>query len=213
MKILYIDTTTSYLYGALWNENKVVGSVSTKLDKDLSVFTLQKIKEMFEKANLEPSSIDKIIVVNGPGSFTGIRIGVTIAKVYAYSLKKKITTISSLQAMALSTKKNVEYRIPIIDARRGYVYAAIYDKDNMPILKEQYLSLQALLCAIENLPGDYTVITNDQTEIENKEEYSPNYDRIISTYQDQEELNPHAVNPIYLKLTEAEEKQGVSSDD
>lgn len=213
MKILYIDTTTSYLYGALWDENKVVESVSTKLDKDLSVFTLQKIKEMFEKENLEPSSIDKIIVVNGPGSFTGIRIGVTIAKVYAYSLKKKITTISSLQAMALSTKKNVEYRIPIIDARRGYVYAAIYDKDNMPILKEQYLSLQALLCAIENLPGDYTVITNDQTEIENKEEYSPNYDRIISTYQDQEELNPHAVNPIYLKLTEAEEKQGVSSDD
>lgn len=213
MKILYIDTTTSYLYVALWDENKVVESVSTKLDKDLSVFTLQKIKEMFEKANLEPSSIDKIIVVNGPGSFTGIRIGVTIAKVYAYNLKKKITTISSLQAMALSTKKNVEYRIPIIDARRGYVYAAIYDKDNMPILKEQYLSLQALLCAIENLPGDYTVITNDQTEIENKEEYSPNYDRIISTYQDQEELNPHAVNPIYLKLTEAEEKQGVSSDD
>jgi len=213
MRILYIDTTTSYLYGALFDENKVIESVSEKLGKDLSVFTLQKIKEMFDKTNLEPSDVDKIMVVNGPGSFTGIRIGVTIAKVYAHSLKKKITAISSLQAMALSTKKDVEYRIPIIDARREYVYAAIYDKDNMLILKEQYLSLQALLCAIENLPGDYTVITNDKIEIENKEEYSPNYDRIINTYQDNEELNPHAVNPIYLKLTEAEEKQGVTSND
>lgn len=213
MKILYIDTTTSYLYGALYEENKVIESVTIKLGKDLSVFTLQKIKEMFEKANLELDHIDKIIVVNGPGSFTGIRIGVTIAKVYAYSLKKKITTISSLQAMALSTKKDVEYRIPIIDARRGYVYAAIYDKDNVPILKEQYLSLQALLSAIENLPGEYTVITNDEIEIENKEDYFPNYEIIIHTMKEKEEINPHAVNPIYLKLTEAEEKQGVANND
>lgn len=213
MRILYIDTTTSYLYGALWFDGRVIESVSIKLGKDLSVFTLQKIKEMFEKANLDPKDIDKIIVVNGPGSFTGIRIGVTIAKVYAYSLKKKITTISSLQAMSLSTKKDVEYRIPIIDARRGYVYAAIYDKDNMPILKEQYLSLQALLCAIENLPGDHTIITNDEIEVENKEEYSPNYDKIISTFKEKESLNPHAINPDYLKLTEAEEKQGIDSDD
>ena len=213
MKILYIDTTTSYLYGALYEENKVIKSVTTKLGKDLSVFTLQKIKEMFASSNLEPDCIDKIIVVNGPGSFTGIRIGVTIAKVYAYSLGKKITTISSLQAMSLSTKKNVEYKIPVIDARRGYVYGAIYDKDNIPVLKEQYLSLQALLCAIENLPGDYTVITNNELEIENRENYSPNYEKIISTFEEKEELNPHAVNPIYLKLTEAEEKQGVDTND
>jgi len=213
MRILYIDTTTSYLYGALWENDKVIESVSIKLGKDLSVFTLEKIKEMFDKSHLEPNDIDKIIVVNGPGSFTGIRIGVTIAKVYANSLKKKITTISSLQAMSLSTKKEVEYRIPIIDARRGYVYASIYDKDNVPILKEQYLSLQALLCAIEDLPGDYTIITNDEIELEKKESYSPNYEKIISTFQDKEALNPHAVNPLYLKLTEAEEKQGVKSDD
>lgn len=213
MRYLYIDTSSSYLYSGIVEDNKLIAEIKEEFGQSLSEVALPKIVSLFEKNNLTAKDIDKIIVVNGPGSFTGIRIGVTIAKVYAYSLKKKITTISSLQAMALSTKKNVEYRIPIIDARRGYVYAAIYDKDNMPILKEQYLSLQALLCAIENLPGDYTVITNDETEIGNKEEYSPNYNRIISTYQDKEELNPHAVNPIYLKLTEAEEKQGVSSDD
>ncbi len=207
MKILYIDTTTSYLYGALWIDNKVEESVNIKLGKDLSVFTLQKISEMFEHAKMNPKEIDKIIVVNGPGSFTGIRIGVTIAKTYAYSLKKEISTISSLQAMALSSKKETEYKIPIIDARRDYVYAAIYDNNNLPVLRDQYLSRQALLCAIDNLPGEYSVITNDEIEIDHIEEYTPNFQKIIDTYQDKEVENPHAVNPNYLKLTEAEEKQ------
>ena len=209
MKILYIDTTTSYLYGALWIDNKVVESVNIKLGKDLSVFTLQKISEMVEHAQLDSKEIDKIIVVNGPGSFTGIRIGVTFSKIYAYSLKKNISTISSLQAMALSSKKDTDYKIPVIDARRDYVYAAIYDKENIPILKEQYLSREALLCAIDNLPGEYSVITNDEIEMDHLEEYTPNFAKIIDTYKEKEEENPHAVNPNYLKLTEAEEKQNV----
>ena len=213
MKILYIDTTSSYLYGAVWEDNKIKESVNMKLDKDLSVFTLNKISEMLKQAKIEPREIDKIIVVNGPGSFTGIRIGVTIAKTYAYSLKKKITTISSLQAMALSSKKETEYKVPIIDARRDYVYGAIYDKNHLPVLKEQYLSRQALLCAIDNLPGGYSVITNDEIEMNHKEGYSPNFNKIIDTYKEKQEENPHAVNPNYLKLTEAEEKQKVEKHD
>ncbi|MDE5587046.1 MAG: tRNA (adenosine(37)-N6)-threonylcarbamoyltransferase complex dimerization subunit type 1 TsaB, partial [Bacilli bacterium] len=186
-----------------------VESVNIKLGKDLSVFTLQKISEMVEHAQLDSKEIDKIIVVNGPGSFTGIRIGVTFSKIYAYSLKKNISTISSLQAMALSSKKDTDYKIPVIDARRDYVYAAIYDKENIPILKEQYLSREALLCAIDNLPGEYSVITNDEIEMDHLEEYTPNFAKIIDTYKEKEEENPHAVNPNYLKLTEAEEKQNV----
>lgn len=213
MRILYIDTSTNYLYSALWEDNQVVESINTKLDKALSVFTLQKISELLLNHQLEPKDIDKIIVVNGPGSFTGIRVGVTIAKVYACSLKIPVTTISSLQAMALSIKKETAYKIPIIDARRGYVYSSIYDQNNMPILKEQYLSLSALVCAIENLPGEYSIITNDEISIEKKESYTPNFQKIIDTYQNKEVENPHSVNPLYLKLTEAEEKQRESKHD
>lgn len=207
MRILYIDTTTNYLYGALWNKDQVIESVNIKLDKDLSVFTLQKISEMLSKQNIEPKEVDKIIVVNGPGSFTGIRVGVTIAKTYALGLQKKISTISSLQAMAASSKTEATYKIPVIDARRGFVYAAIYDNQNTPVLKEQYLSLTALNCAIDNLPGEYTIITNDSVDIEKKEQYIPNFFNIINLYKDKEEENPHLVNPMYLKLTEAEEKK------
>lgn len=209
MRILYIDTTTNYLYSALWEDGKIVQELKEKLDKDLSVFTLQKISEMMNNVNWNPKDIDKILVVNGPGSFTGIRVGVTIAKTYAYGLNKQISTVSSLKAMACSTTKDCPYRIPIIDARRGYVFAAIYDKENNAILKEQYVSLAALKCTIESLPGDYTVITNNDIDVEEKEEYNPNFDTILNKYHDQELENPHLVNPIYLKLTEAEEKQNI----
>ncbi len=209
MKLLYIDTTTNHLYAALWENETVTGEINLQLDKDLSVFTLPKIKDLLDQHGLTPNEIDKILVVNGPGSFTGIRIGVTIAKTMAYSLKKEITTISSLEAMALSSKVESDYKIPIIDARRGYVYAGIFDKENHEVLKQQYVSLVALKCTMENLPGTISVITNDDIDIENKETYTPNFEKIISVGKDKEAINPHAVNPAYLKLTEAEEKQNL----
>jgi len=128
MKILYIDTTTSYLYTGLVVDKKLVSEVKKDLGKDLSSYTLKEIDTMLKQNHLEPNDIDKIIVVNGPGSFTGIRVGVTIAKTYAYSLKKEIVTISSLEAMAISSKEDDIIKVPLIDARRGYVYGAIIVK-------------------------------------------------------------------------------------
>ncbi len=209
MKILYIDTTSSYLYSGIVDEGKLLTEVKEELGKDLSSNTLPKIEEMFQKVQLQPEDIDKIIVVNGPGSFTGIRVGVTIAKTYAYSLKKKITTISSLEAMALSSKKETKFQIPIIDARRNYVYAAIYEQERNPILKPQYIKLDTLKCAVDQLIGSYQYISNQEFKDFEIESYDPDILKIVSTYQEKEEVNPHAVNPIYLKQTEAEEKQNL----
>ena len=207
MRILYIDTTTSNLYTAIYEDNKIVESISSSFGKDLSKVALDKIKGMLDNQSLTPKDIDKIIVVNGPGSFTGIRIGVTLAKTLAYTLNKDITTISSLQAMALSIKDSNEFIVPIIDARRGFVYAAIYDKDGNPILKDQYISFESLKQACDNLIGDYSFIGNNINFDLDYEEYSPDFLNIIEKYKDKENINPHLVNPIYLKLTEAEENK------
>ena len=209
MKILYIDTTSSWLYSSVFDNGKITGELKVQLGKDLSVFTLSKIQELLIKVNLQPNDIDKILVVNGPGSFTGIRIGVTIAKTYAWGLKKEISTVSSLEAMALSSSQKSTYKVPVIDARRNYCYAAIYDENNLPILKEQYMSYASLKCVLENLPGEYSIITNDSIELQPQEIYTPDFEKIISFYQSRESVNPHSVNPIYLKLTEAEEKNKV----
>ena len=173
MKILYIDTTTSYLYTGLVVDKKLVSEVKKDLGKDLSSYTLKEIDTMLKQNHLEPNDIDKIIVVNGPGSFTGIRVGVTIAKTYAYSLKKEIVTISSLEAMAISSKEDDIIKVPLIDARRGYVYGAIYSKDNMPILKPQYISLETLKCATGQLLDKFAYISNQKFENIETESYNP----------------------------------------
>ena len=136
MRILYIDTSSSYLYTAIVEDNKLLGEVKEEFGQSLSEVALPKIVSVFTENNIKPEQIDKIIVVNGPGSFTGIRIGITIAKVYAWSLNIPITTITSLEAMMLSNEKDA-YKVPVIDARRQYVFGAIYDSNNRQILKPQ----------------------------------------------------------------------------
>lgn len=208
MRILYIDTTTSYLYTGVVIDGKLLTEVKQDFGKDLSSVALKKISEMLESNNLKPNDIDKIIVVNGPGSFTGIRVGVTIAKTYAYGLNKEITTITSLEAMAISCKDNT-FKVPLIDARRGYVYGAIFNDDNSHVLKPQYIKLEAIKCAVDNLIGDFTYISNQKFDDIETIEYNPDIEKIVNTFKDKESENPHAVSPIYLKLTEAEEKQNL----
>ena len=109
MRILYIDTSSSYLYAGIAEDNNLLAEVKKEFGTSLSEEALPEIVSLFTKTNLTAKDIDKIIVVNGPGSFTGIRIGITIAKVYAWSLNIPITTITSLEAMMLSNEKDDPY--------------------------------------------------------------------------------------------------------
>ena len=111
--------------------------------------------------------------------------------------------------MALSSKEDTKIKIPLIDARRGYIYGAIYGENLSQILKPQYLKLETLKCAQENLLEDYTYISNQEFEDINIEKYNPDIEKIVNTCSNRENINPHAVNPIYLKMTEAEEKQNL----
>jgi len=136
MRVLYIDTSSSYLYTGIVENGRIIEELKEDFSHELSKYALPKIVSMFEEKNLSAKDIDKIIVVNGPGSFTGIRIGITIAKVYAWSLNIAITTISALAAMAISSLEN-KIHVPMINARRGYVFAAIYDENYKELLESK----------------------------------------------------------------------------
>lgn len=206
MKILYIDTSSSFLYSALIENNRIISEVKEEYGQSLSEVALPKIAKMFTNNNLSPKSVDKIIVVNGPGSFTGIRIGVTIAKVYAWTLKIPITTILSLEAMAISSETN-NYHVPIINARRGFVFAAIYDENQNNILKPQHIKITELKKELDKIV-DYEIISNDEfDEFDNIKKYNPNILKIVEHFKNKKEISAHAVNPEYLKLTEAEENK------
>lgn len=205
MRILYIDTSSSYLYTSIVENDKLIFEIKEEFGQSLSEVALPRIVSMFEDNNLSPKDIDKIIVVNGPGSFTGIRIGITIAKIYAWSLNIPITTIYSLEAMAISSSKDT-YHVPILNARRGYVYTAIYDKDYKEVLKPCHILLTDLQEKLKDIK-EYEYISNDEFDELDVNSYSPNMIKVVNYFKDKENINPHAVNPEYLKLTEAEESK------
>ena len=207
MKLLYIDTSSSNLYAGIVDNDSLVISVKKNLGKEMSKYALNEISLMFKTNNINPSDIDKIIVVSGPGSFTGIRIGMTIAKIYAFSLKKQITSISSLQAMAYSTNIN-KIKVPILDARRGYVYAGVY-KDDISLKEDQYIKLEDLISYLDNLKQEYIFITNDsKLDNLNRIKYNPDILTIVNKTKNKQNINSHLIEPVYLKLTEAEENIG-----
>lgn len=207
--ILYIDTSSSYLYTGIVDNNKLITERKKECGHELSKEALPEIVSMFEEKSIKPNEIKKIIVVNGPGSFTGIRIGITIAKVYAWSLNIPITTITSIEAMTISSENDMS-KMPIIDARRGYCYAGIFDENNKVILKPSYITYEDLKEKAKDL-SDYKIITNDKDKLEINantiEGYTPDILKIVETFKEKENINPHAINPEYLKLTEAEESK------
>lgn len=206
MKVLYIDTSSSFLYSGIVEDDKLLCEVKKEFGKNLSEETLPEIENLFKKVNLNPNNIDKIIVVNGPGSFTGIRIGITIAKVYAWALKKDIITIKSLEAMSLSSNNN-KVRIPMIDARRKYIYGAIYDEKNKVLYEPKHILLEEFKKEISKY-NDYEIISNNEfDDFNNISNYNPNILNIVINTMNRKPINPHKVNPDYLKLTEAEESK------
>ena len=202
MTVLYLDTSSSLFCTALYQDGKVVNQIQKQLEKDMSKEALPLLKQMLEEVSISPNEVDKIIVCSGPGSFTGIRIGMTIAKVYAWALQKDITMISSLEAMVVSSASSVV--MPLIDARRGYVYGAFY-KEGKAIIPDGYYYLEDLLKKAQSYEP-YHVVSNDHFEGLMTASYLPNCQKIIETYQNRESISPHLVNPCYLKQTEAEEK-------
>ncbi len=219
MITLYIDTSSNYLHVALLNNINLIDSLSIKFEKDLSKYALSYIDKLLKNNNIIYDDIKKIIVINGPGSFTGVRIGLTIAKTIAWAKKIEIVPISSIKAMALSSPYNIQYAIPVIDARRGYVYGAIYDKkNNTYILNEKYVSLKSLLASIKSLElidkeyyNKLSIISNDKIDTEyNQQKYIPDFVNIIKNTINAAEINPHLIDANYLKLTEAEERKNDS---
>ncbi len=199
---LFLNTFSNYLNIVLIKDEKVLDEVYKKLDKDLSKEALFNIRELLKKNNLSPDNINELIITRGPGSFTGLRVGATIAKVFAYFKNIELYSVSSLETLA--TSKEGEIIVPLIDARRGYVYGAIYDKDYNLLMEEKYLKREELIKEAEKYNKEIVYVSNDEFEDLNIEKYEPNSTNLIK-YMSKRKENSMTFIPTYLKRTEAEE--------
>ncbi|WP_442597629.1 tRNA (adenosine(37)-N6)-threonylcarbamoyltransferase complex dimerization subunit type 1 TsaB [Neobacillus sp. D3-1R] len=131
MSILAIDTSNYTLGVALLEEDKVIGEYITNVKVNHSIRAMPAIQALMKDCGIAPNQLTKIVVAKGPGSYTGVRIGVTIAKTLAWSLNIPIVGISSLEILAANTGRYFKgYISPLFDARRGQIYTGLYQYQN-----------------------------------------------------------------------------------
>lgn len=159
MKILALDTSCKTAMAVITDNGKIIAGIQLHDEKTHSVKLLPAIEYILSAADLKENELDAIAVTNGPGSYTGLRIGVTTAKTYAYTLNIPVIGINSLEALAASVDVGNDNIIcPLIDARNTRVYAAAYQNGHeilkttpiecyefCKILKEKYPNNTLLL--------------------------------------------------------------------
>lgn len=138
MKILGLDTSTMISTCAVMEGNEIIGEYTINQNMSHSEKLVPMIKELLDNLNLRPKDIDLYGVALGPGSFTGLRIGVGTVKTLAHLFDKPIVGISTLEALAYNLPYNKTI-VPMIDARRNRVYTGIYtwQGEELKTLKEE----------------------------------------------------------------------------
>jgi tRNA threonylcarbamoyladenosine biosynthesis protein TsaB len=126
--ILVIQTALDEAFVCLSCEGSMVGERHSPDRKDHAAFLHPAIQSLLREAGLAPAGIDAVAVVEGPGSYTGLRVGMSCAKGLCFALSKPLVTLNTLDWMAASAPlEEGTWTCPMIDARRMEVFTALYD--------------------------------------------------------------------------------------
>lgn len=135
---LGIETANTPLSVAVVKDGKVVAEMIQNIKLTHSAGAMPAIEEILARVGIKPNELDAIAVSEGPGSYTGVRIGVTLAKTLAWTLQKPLVGISSLKALAANAALYNGLVCPIFDARRGNVYTGVYQGQAIEAIVEDY---------------------------------------------------------------------------
>lgn len=210
MKVLAFDTSSKALSVALLEEENLLAELTLTIKKNHSITLMPTIEFLMASIDWKPTDLDRIVVAEGPGSYTGLRIAVATAKTLAQTLKIDLVGVSSL--LALVPEEIEGLAIPVMDARRNHVYAGFYQEDQL-VYPEGHLSFEAVL---ERAKGAEKVTFLGEVEAfrEQIQEALPNA-QMVETLPDavrigrlgltKEAVSVHGFVPNYLKRVEAEE--------
>jgi len=126
MKILAVDTATNSCSVAATDDGKLVAELTISKDETHSKHLMESIHSVLENAGFSVADLDGLAVTVGPGSFTGLRIGISTIKGLAHALGKPVVGVSTLEALARQCGQTPHLICPLLDARKGEVYAATY---------------------------------------------------------------------------------------
>lgn len=135
--ILNIETSTPVCSVALAHDGKVISMKENNEGLNHSVLLGTYINEILKENNTDTRQLDAVAVSMGPGSYTGLRIGVSMAKGLCFGANKPLLAVPTLQALALSVSSRLQenaWYCPMIDARRMEVYTAFFDQENCQLI-------------------------------------------------------------------------------
>lgn len=214
MKKLLIDTSSDALIILLFHDFEVIDYVFKMVKRDHSSVLMPNIDNLLIRNKLKIKEIDEVIVGYGPGSYTGVRIGVTVAKTLSYALKIPLKKVSSLQIMSASLIDKAKYIAPMIDARRGNVFSSLYKVENnklQVVLEDKlypFLSFHDEVLRLTNNENLYYISINQFVDMDVNfvlldDVFNPQLFKYLDFIQVD---NIHPFVPNYLRKTEAEMK-------
>lgn len=156
MKILGIDSSTTVATVSVATEEKILGEYSIDDKNTHSQKLMVMVESLLEQLNLDIEDIDCFAVSKGPGSFTGLRIGIATAKSFAYALDRKLVGVSSLEVIADNYRHFEGTVVPMMDARNKRVFTAVYSGSGGELsetVKEDAMGLEELFEVLESSKG------------------------------------------------------------
>ena len=165
MYTLLLDSSNKLLVVGLAKDNKVIDSIIYEAWQKQSEYMINEINNIFTRNNIDPKEVNEIIVTKGPGSYTGLRIALTIAKIYGYILNIPVYALSSLEILLDSKEDNIN-TICLMNARSSRSYIGIYSSNKEVLLEDKVLTNEEVKTLIKNnatykVSGDISYLNLD----------------------------------------------------
>lgn len=192
MITILLDSSNTNLSVGIAKDNLLLDYVSYEAWQRQSEYMIPELDKLLTKYDIKKEDITDVIVAKGPGSYTGVRIAITIAKTISTALDIKLYAVSSLRVL----KDGDRPSICLINARSGRSYIGVYENEKI-LLEDQIMKNDDVLAYINAHP-DYSVCGNTKYLNLNGVE-SNNLKEMISLKEHLDSINPLSLKPVYMK--------------
>lgn len=197
MKTLCMDSAHKHLVLVLLKDGKCIASTALECWKKQSETLFPELIALCESVGWDSDDVDEVIITDGPGSYTGVRIAMAIAKVFCTTKQRPLSCVSTLQLYAGMNK----HTFVMLDARSKRAYCALYDQGQL-VGDEQILTLEEIQELLTkhpewNLVGDCDLLELEKAPIA----FAKNFEEIQSLARPIEHI--HTLTPRYLKDADA----------
>jgi len=218
MRVLGIETSSRLGSVALWRDGCTLAERLIAQSHNHGALLFVELRQIFDEAGISPTDLDLVAVSQGPGSFTGLRIGITAARMAAHVLGVPVIGVPSLDVLAENAPPDAPHVATLLDAKRGEVYAGLYEREGGRLVPQM---AHTVVCPDQlDLPSACLVLgdgcklfhdglTCQGATLAEEEMWRPHASVVArlgaERHEQGERHDLHSLTPIYLRRPEAEE--------